>query len=147
MTEKRSPPIGREENVMASAAYKLHPSSFHKKRNHPGQLLGAMASFTDLPFELLELIAASLWGHALKSFSLVNKRCRAASEHIIFSKVKIKFSQSAFTVLEELSRSPLGAYVNTLHYDASELFDPGMYLNHTLSILISYININSYSEL
>lgn len=85
-----------------------------------------MTKLTDLPFEILELIAASLGGYTLKSFSLVNRRCRAASEHEMFSTVKLTFSESDLTMLEELSRSPLAACVNILHYNASELFDPGM---------------------
>lgn len=85
-----------------------------------------MAKLTDLPFELLILITASMDGFALKSFSLVSRRCRAASERDMFSTVKITFSEEDLTMLEELSRSPLAAYVNNLHCNGSELFDPRM---------------------
>ena len=93
-----------------------------------------MANLTGLPLEILEFIAASLGGPTLKSFSLVNRRCRAASERDMFSTAKITFSESDFTMLEELSRSYLVVYVNMLYYNASELFDPGM--SHTCGFSI-----------
>lgn len=83
-----------------------------------------MAQLTRLPFEILRLIVAILEGTTLKAFSLVNKRCRAASEHDIFKTVKIRFSRKSLNMLEQLAKSPLATYVKTLHYDASELLDP-----------------------
>jgi hypothetical protein len=88
-----------------------------------------MANLTDLPFEILELIASNLSKYAMKSFSLVSRKCRAVSEPHMFRTIEITYSEFDFTVLEELSRSPLAAYVKILHYDASELFDPGV--SHT----------------
>lgn len=85
-----------------------------------------MAKFTDLPFELLGLITAKLDRFTLASCSLVNRKCRAASESEMFDTVKVKFSDHDLNMLEELSRSPLAGYVRTLQYDASELVDPCM---------------------
>lgn len=85
-----------------------------------------MAKLTDLPFELLGLITAKLDRFTLASFSLVNRKCRAASEPEMFDTVKVKFSDHDLNMLEELSRSSLAGYVRTLQYDASELVDPCM---------------------
>ena len=85
-----------------------------------------MAKLTDLPFELLGLITAKLDRFTLASFSLVNRKCRAASESEIFDTVKVKFSNQDLNILEELLRSPLAGYVRTLQYNTSELVDPCM---------------------
>ncbi|KAE8349463.1 hypothetical protein BDV28DRAFT_160462 [Aspergillus coremiiformis] len=52
-----------------------------------------MAQLANLLFELFRLITAFLEIKTLKDFSLVNKRCRAASEHDIFKTIKISFSR------------------------------------------------------
>lgn len=85
-----------------------------------------MTTLTDLPFEILELIASNLSENTIKAFSLVSRKCRAVSKPDMFRTIKITYSKFDFDMLEELSKSPLAAYVKILHYDASELFDPGM---------------------
>jgi hypothetical protein len=87
---------------------------------------------TDLPFKLLRLITTSLNRSTLKSFSLVNKRCRAASEYSIFNTVKVIFSEYNLNILEELVKSSLAAYIKTLYYNASELFDLYILYKYTL---------------
>jgi hypothetical protein len=76
-----------------------------------------MAKLTDLLFEILGLITAKLDRFTLASYSLVNKKCRAASESEMFHTVKVRFSKHDLNKLEELSRSPLAGYVRTLQYN------------------------------
>lgn len=81
-----------------------------------------MAKFTDLPFEVVRLIALNL--PSLKCFSLVNVRCRAASVSDLFHTLKVPFSEKGLKIFEELAPSSLSPYVRVLHYEASELVDP-----------------------
>lgn len=64
----------------------------------------------------------------------------------MFRTIKITYSEFDFNMLEELSKSPLAAYVKILHYDASELFDPGM--SHMREMkTVYYAYIHSHPEL
>jgi hypothetical protein len=85
-----------------------------------------MRFLADLPFELLRLIIIDLDYDSLRSFSLVNKRCRSASTPDIFRTFKVEFSEQGMKRFERLAISSLARYVKVLHYDASELVDPSM---------------------
>lgn len=85
-----------------------------------------MTIFADLPFELLRLIVVDLDYYSLRSFSLVNRRCRSVSTSDIFHTFKVEFTENGMKKLKGLAISSLAQCVRVLHYDASELVDPCM---------------------
>ncbi|PYH99484.1 hypothetical protein BO71DRAFT_314007, partial [Aspergillus ellipticus CBS 707.79] len=77
-----------------------------------------------LPIELLVLIINKLSWNSLHTWSFIDKRRRNAALPRLFHTAKFTFSNHGFQSLNTLATSELAWHVRTLHYEASELFDP-----------------------
>ncbi|KAL3449655.1 hypothetical protein BJX65DRAFT_306178 [Aspergillus insuetus] len=81
--------------------------------------------FDQLPFELLDMIGNLLKDDydALKMLSCATRNLRAACVPHLFRTLRITFSASGFTRLEEVSNSVFAQYVTAVRYKVPELID------------------------
>ena len=79
---------------------------------------------TELPPEILLAIFVHLPQNDLISVSLVDWKHRYLSLPYLFHTLKVKFSISGLSCLENVSKSYVSTYVKVLCYEASELIDP-----------------------
>jgi hypothetical protein len=89
--------------------------------------------FDQLPFDLLDMIANLLMDDygALKMLSCATRNLRAVCIPHVFRTLRITFSASGFTRLEEVSNSVFAQYVTAVRYKVPELIDASKSLIHT----------------